>query len=133
MFIIKRDKPEKSPDGNGIEREIPEFHWHNNYTTIGHKYPIMRNYLAVRIQPPRKFMTMAIQDGKFSNLHAWCEFEDGHMNVSTWSMPLESARNYCEGTDFERLGIGVFKLYHELRAHQKSLNRKKRIALDAKT
>ena len=59
------EQPRKSPNENGVEREIPKLHWHSQYTTIGQEYPIMRNYLAVKIERPRKFMTMAVHDGPF--------------------------------------------------------------------
>ena len=58
----------KSPNENGIEREIPKFHWHSQYTTIGNEYPIMRNYLVLKIERPRKFMTKAMQAGPFRPL-----------------------------------------------------------------
>ena len=59
------EQPRKSPNENGVEREIPKFHWHSQYTTIGNEYPIMRNYLVVKIERPRKFMTKAMQAGSF--------------------------------------------------------------------
>ena len=81
-------------------------HWHNQYTTGGDEFPIMRNYLALMIKPDRfhdniksDILTKAIET-KLSYLYAWCENEDGNMIISDQLLSLDSARKYCEGSDF---------------------------------
>ena len=98
--------PGNSPDENGVMRETPESHWHNQYTVSGKKYPIMQNHLAVKIKPTMfhdkietDIITKAVEEGEFSNFHAWCENGDGHMFISNSLLPLKSARKYCEGND----------------------------------
>ena len=84
-------------------RETPESHWHTQYTALGKKYPIMRNHLAVKIKPTMfrdkietDIITRAVEEGDFSNLHAWCENGDGNMLISNSLLPLKSARRYCQ-------------------------------------
>ena len=66
----------------------------------------MRNQLALKIKPTiyhdkieSDVITMAVEAGKFSNLHAWCSNEDSHMIISNKLMPLKLAQKYCQGDD----------------------------------
>ena len=43
-------KPDNSPDQHGILRETAMSHWHNQHTSSWTHFPIMRNYLAVKIK-----------------------------------------------------------------------------------
>ena len=95
-------KPDKSPDEHEVLREIPMSHWHNQHGP----YPIMRNYLAVKINATTYLdtiesdvITKATEASEFSNLHAWCWNEDMQMLFSNKTMTLQSARTYCQGDD----------------------------------
>ena len=77
-------------------------HWHNQHGP----YPIMRNYLAVKINATKYLdtiesdvITKATEASEFSNLHAWCWNEDMQMLFSNKTMTLQSARMYCQGDD----------------------------------
>ena len=136
---------------------LSQSHWHNEYTIGGNQFPIMKNYLAIMINPSRfrdnitsDVLTRA-NKRKLSNLYAWCENTDGNMIISNELLPLESARRYCEGSDFwkKRFHIcanqgwpGVFPNYTKvyvgytsknvLIATFESMNRKKWIFVDSK-
>ena len=80
-------------------RETPESYW---YKISGTQFPVIRNYLAVKVRPTHdqfgsNIMTMAVEADELSNLHAWCENLDGQMLISKKSMTLKSARRYCLG------------------------------------
>ena len=96
-------KSQNSPDENGVVRETPESYW---YKISGKPFPVMRNYLAVKINPTKfhdqiepDIITMAVEANEWSSHHAWCENEDGQMLISEKVMSLESARRYCQGDD----------------------------------
>ena len=85
---------------------LSQSHWHNQYTTGGNQFPIMKKYLAIMINPSRfsdnitsDIITRA-NEITLSNLYAWCESADGNMIISDELLPLDSARRYCEGYDF---------------------------------
>lgn len=67
----------------------------------------MKNHLALTINPKRyqenitsDILTKAIKPE--SNLLAWCDHKEGNMFTSNDLMPLDSARKFCEGNDFEK-------------------------------
>ena len=87
---------------------LSKSHWHNEYTTAGNKFPIMKNHLALMINPKRykenitsDILTKAIKPE--SNLLAWCDHKEGNMFISNDLLPFDSARKFCEGIDFEKM------------------------------